>query len=425
MIRIHRAWWVALVVFLVLLSAAAFRSSVGVMLGPVEETFGWSRSATSIAVSVNLIFYGLTAPFAAALMERFGVRAIAAIALGLIGTGSALTVTMTEAWQLTLLWGVLIGLGTGSTALVFGSLVVSRWFVKNRGVVLGAIGAAFATGQLVFLPIIAYTVENKSWQLVAIGIGVAAFALIPIFWLVVADRPSAVGLRPYGVDDEAVIEEQVNNPNAGALTALTALIHASKSKTFWLLAITFFICGWTTNGIISTHFVPAAHDHGMSATTASTMLAVVGVFDIIGTIASGWLSDRFDPRKLLAIYYSLRGIALLAVPTFLGPNPDVPLVLIMILFGLDWVATVPPTVLLTQRAFGVERGAIVFGWIFAAHMIGAAFAASVSGYMRDVFGNYSGAWWLAGALAVLAAALAMMIPKRPVGKAELIPAQLN
>ena len=393
------------------------------MLGPVEETFGWSRSATSIAVSVNLVFYGLTAPFAAALMERFGVRAIAAIALGLIGTGSALTVTMTEAWQLTFLWGVLIGLGTGSTAIVFGSLVVSRWFVKHRGVVLGAVGAAFATGQLVFLPIIAYTVENKSWQLVAIAIGIAAFALIPIFWLVVADRPSAVGLQPYGA--ESFVEEEVNNPNAGAMTAITALVQASKSKTFWLLAITFFICGWTTNGIISTHFVPAAHDHGMSATTASTMLAVVGVFDIIGTIASGWLSDRFDPRKLLAIYYSLRGIALLAVPTFLGPNPDVPLVMIMILFGLDWVATVPPTVILTQRAFGIERGAIVFGWVFAAHMIGAAFAASISGYMRDVFGNYSAAWLLAGALAVVAAVLAMMIPKRPVTNVEHKPVQVS
>lgn len=408
-IRIHRAWWVALVIFSVLLASAAFRSSVGVMLTPIEDTFGWSRSATSIAVSVNLIFYGVTAPFAAALMERFGVRIIAVLALALIALGSLLTLVMTEAWHLTLAWGVVIGLGTGSTALVFGSLVVSRWFDKHRGVVLGVIGAAFATGQLIFLPMIALTIENSGWQTVSLAVAIAALVLIPAVWFVVADRPSAVGLAPYGAKDNHEDDPSSALSNLKALPVLRSVV---GSKQFWLLSVTFAICGWTTNGIISTHFVPAAHDHGMSATTASTMLAVVGVFDIIGTIGSGWLSDRFDPRKLLAIYYSLRGIALLSVPAVLGPNPDVPMLLIMVLFGLDWVATVPPTVLLTQRAFGIRKGSIVFGWVFAAHMVGAAAAASVSGYMRDVFGNYASAWILAGILALVASALALMIQKK-------------
>ena len=414
--RLHRAWWVALVVFLVLLASAAFRSSVGVMLVPIEGEFGWSRSATSLAVSVNLVFYGLTAPFAAALMERFGVRRVAALALVLIATGSLLTIVMTAAWQLTVLWGVLIGLGTGSTALVFGSLVAGRWFERHRGVVLGVMGAAFATGQLVFLPLIARTVEHGSWRTVAIGVGIAALALVPAVWFVIADRPSDVGLAPYGATTTTTTTGEAPTRAAGsgwaaAAGAVTTLRWAARTRAFWLLAGTFFVCGWTTNGIISTHFVPAAHDHGMTATTASALLAIVGIFDIIGTIGSGWLSDRFDPRILLAVYYGLRGIALLAVPALLGSDPSPPLLVVMVLFGLDWVATVPPTVLLCQRAFGRERGAIVFGWVFAAHMIGAAAAAVASGAIRDALGDYAWAWVAAGILALIASAASLAIPR--------------
>ena len=412
--RIHRAWLVAAVTFLVLIASAAFRSSVGLMIVPFEDDFGWSRSATSLAVSVNLVFYGLTAPFAAALMERFGVRRIAAGAMLLVAMGTALTTVMTQAWQLVLLWGVLVGLGTGSTALVFGALIANRWFVRHRGLVIGVFGAAWATGQLVFLPFISRTIETQGWRWASLGVAALAALTIPLVWLFLRDRPSDVGLRPYGAD-ETTVEEQSHNTThsawAAAATALTVLASAARTKAFWLLASTFFICGWTTNGIISTHFIPAMHDHGMGATTAAGLLAVVGLFDLIGTIGSGWLTDRMNPRILLGIYYGLRGVALIALPILLGPEVDPPIIIVMILFGLDWVATVPPTAMLCREIYGIERGAIVFGWVFAAHMVGAAAAAIVTGSIRVQLGDYFTAWILAGILALAAAVAALAIPK--------------
>lgn len=413
--RLHRAWLVAGVTFLVLLAAASFRSSVGVMVMPLEMEFGWSRSATSLAVSVNLVLYGLTAPFAAALMERFGIRRIAALALLLIAAGTGLTAVMSQSWQLVLLWGVLVGLGTGSTALVFGALVANRWFTRRRGLVMGVLGAAWATGQLVFLPIIAATIESHGWRYVSVGMAVACVILIIPVWLIIADRPAQVGLRPYGAQGQATDSENAINTThtgfAAARTAVTALGQAARSRAFWLLAGTFFVCGWTTNGIISTHFVPAMHDHGVTATAAASLLAIVGIFDLVGTIGSGWLTDRVDPRYLLVAYYGLRGIALLALPLVLGPQIDPPLIVMMILFGLDWVATVPPTATLCTRIWGPERGPIVFGWVFASHMIGAAVAATVSGAIRDALGDYAAAWYLAGALAVIAALACLAIPR--------------
>ena len=386
------------------------------MVVPFEMEFGWTRAATSLAVSVNLVIYGVTAPFAAALMERFGIRQVAVAALALIAAGTGLTILMSQTWQLVLLWGVLVGLGTGATALVFGALVAQRWFTHRRGLVIGILGAAWATGQLVFLPVIARTIENNGWRFASGAIAVVCIALIPLVWFVIADRPADVGLRPFGAEGDLTdAERDVNTTHSAwraASTALTTLRDAARTRAFWLLAGTFFVCGWTTNGIISTHFVPAMHDHGVSATTAASLLAIVGIFDLIGTIGSGWLTDRVDPRILLALYYGLRGVALLALPIILGPNIDPPLIVVMILFGLDWVATVPPTAVLCGRIFGPERGPVVFGWVFASHMIGAAFAASVSGWMRDAMGDYASAWFLAGGLAVLAAVASLLIPAR-------------
>ena len=412
----HRAWIVAGVTFLVLLASAAFRSSVGVLVVPFEEEFGWTKSAISLAVSVNLVLYGVTAPFAAALMERFGIRQVAVAALALIATGTGLTLVMNASWQLVILWGVLVGLGVGSTALVFGALVANRWFTARRGLVMGLFGAAWATGQLVFLPLITRTIEIAGWRTASLIVTLLAAALIPLVWIVLQDRPSAVGLRPYGASGSETAEEQEQNAThsgwAAARLAIDGLLVGMRSRTFWLLAGTFFVCGWTTNGIISTHFIPAAHDHGMGATAAAGLLAVVGIFDLIGTIGSGWLTDRFDPRVLLAIYYGLRGVALLGLPLLLGPDIDPPLLVIMVLFGLDWVATVPPTVVLCTRFYGRERGPIVFGWVFAAHMVGAAVAATVTGVIRDSAGDYATAWFLAGGLAVLAAIAVLLIPRR-------------
>ncbi|MBU6245093.1 MAG: MFS transporter [Actinomycetales bacterium] len=415
MLRIHRAWAVAAVTFLVLIAAATFRSSFGVMVVPLESDFGWPRSATSLAVSVNLVVYGLSAPFAAALMERFGVRRIAALSMAFIAIGTGLTIYMQHSWQLVVLWGLVVGLGTGGTALVFGSLIVNRWFVTRRGLVLGIIGTAYATGQLAFLPLISRAIEASSWRAASAIIAGLCLLVIPLIIVVLRDRPSDVGLRPYGATGEASTTEQAANSTGSgwkaAASAITALRQASRTRAFWLLAGTFFICGWTTNGIISTHFVPAAHDHGMGATTAAGLLAIVGVFDIIGTIGSGWLTDRFDPRILLGVYYALRGIALLAVPFILGPDVEPPIIVIMILFGLDWVATVPPTVTLCRQAFGIETGAIVFGWVFASHMIGAGASAAVSGALHEALGDYASAWYLAGALAILAAGACAWIPR--------------
>jgi sugar phosphate permease len=414
-LRIHRAWPVAGVTFLVLIASAAFRSSFGVMIVPFEDEFGWSREATSLAVSVNLVFYGVTAPFATALMERFGVARIAAGAMALIALGTGLTVFMTQAWQLVLLWGVVVGLGCGSTALVFGALIANRWFAARRGLVLGILGTAFATGQLIFLPMIAKAIEQNGWRTASQAISAMCALTIPLVLIVIRDRPSDVGLRPYGAIGEPPPEELGRNAThsgwRAASTALVTLRSAATTPAFWLLAGTFFVCGWTTNGIISTHFVPAMHDHGIGPTTAASLLAIVGIFDIIGTIGSGWLTDRVNPRLLLALYYGLRGVALITLPIILGPDVQPPLIVVMILFGLDWVATVPPTATLCRQIYGVDKGAIVFGWVFASHMIGAATAAAVSGAMRAASGDYMSAWILAGSLAILAGLACLAIPR--------------
>jgi MFS family permease len=410
--RVHRAWLVAAVTFLVLLASAAFRSSLGVMLVPIEDDLGWTRTQTSFAVSLNLLVYGLAAPFAAALLERIGVLRTAIGALLLISAGCLATTVMTAPWQLAGLWGVVIGIATGSVALVFGAIVANRWFVARRGLVVGILGAAWATGQLVFLPMLAAIVEASGWRAASLTIAVVCAALLPIVAAVLRDRPADVGLQPYGgVAAEAAPGDAPPSARGAVVHAVTVLREAFRTRSFLLLAGTFFVCGWTTNGIISSHFVPAAHDHGMPATTAAGLLAVVGVFDICGTIGSGWLTDRVDPRLLLAVYYGLRGLALLAVPALLGPGVEPPLLVVVALFGLDWVATVPPTVMLCRAAFGPERGGIVFGWVFAAHMVGAAVAAAASGALRAASGDYTSAWLLAGGLAVSAAAASLVLPR--------------
>jgi predicted MFS family arabinose efflux permease len=410
--RVHRAWLVAAVTFLVLLASAAFRSSLGVLLVPIEEDLGWTRTQTSIAVSLNLVVYGVAAPFAAALLERLGVRRTAVGALVLIAAGCLGTTVMTHPWQLSALWGVVIGIATGSVALVFGAIVANRWFVARRGLVVGILGAAWATGQLIFLPLLAALVDAFGWRAASLAVAGVCLALLPAVAAVLRDRPEDVGLLPYGGAEQQLTTEAPASARAAVGYAVTVLRDASRTRAFLLLAGTFFVCGWTTNGIISSHFVPAAHDHGMPATTAAGLLAVVGVFDIVGTIGSGWLTDRVDPRLLLAAYYGLRGLALLAVPALLGPSVEPPMLVVVALFGLDWVATVPPTVVLCRAAFGPDRGGIVFGWVFAAHMVGAGVAAAVSGALRSSSGDYTSAWLLAGALAVTAAAASLLLPRQ-------------
>ncbi|QBR94544.1 MFS transporter [Nocardioides euryhalodurans] len=395
-----------------LVAAAGFRSSTGALLVPLEEEFGWSRATTSGAVSLNLVVYGLTAPFAAALMERFGVRRVVAAALALVALGSGLTLVMTSPWQLWLLWGFAVGIGTGSLALVFGAIVANRWFVRHRGVVVGVFSAASSTGQLVFLPAIAALAAGPGWRWAAALVTVFALLLVPLVLWVLRDSPAQVGTTPYGApDDEPATPPPAPAEGAGAATlALRTLRESSRSRTFWILLGTFWICGWSTNGLIGTHFIPAAHDHGMPATTSAGLLALIGVFDIVGTVASGWLTDRVDSRYLLFGYYFFRGLSLLAVPWLLGPHVHPSLFLFILFYGLDWVATVPPTVALCRQHFGIERSGVVFGWVFASHMVGAGVAASFAGWVRTVQGDYLAAWLTAGGLCVLAAVACLAIP---------------
>jgi MFS family permease len=369
---------------------------------------------TSAAVSANLLVYGLTAPFAAALAERFGLRRVLTGALLLLAAGTGLTLVMTDPWQLFVLWGLVVGSGAGAMALVFGAIVANRWFVARRGLVTGVFSAAFATGQLALLPVLARLSADHGWRAAAGLTCVLAAVLVPLGTGWMANRPEAVGLRPYGADPAA---EPGSPPvlTGGLATAVrravAELAQVSRNVSFWLLAGTFFVCGWSTNGLIGTHLVAAAHDHGMPATTAASLLALIGLFDIAGTIGSGWLSDRIDPRSLLLVYYGLRGLSLLALSTVLGRTVDVPLLLFVAFYGLDWVATVPPTVALCREAFGLERAGVVFGWVFASHMVGAAAAASFAGAVREVFGSYTPAWYVAGGLCLVAAVAALFVPR--------------
>jgi MFS family permease len=348
--RVHRAWWVAAVAFVALVASAGFRATPGVLILPLQEEFGWSTATVSFAVSVNLLLFGLTAPFAAALMEQFGMRRVVATALCVVAAGSGLTVFMTASWQLVLCWGVLVGLGTGSMALVFAATVANRWFTRSRGLVTGILTAGSATGQLVFLPLVAVLAESSGWRTAALVVAGSALAVVPLVLLLLADRPADVGLEPYG--GPAPVGAAPPPAGGAAVAAVSALRRASRTPAFWLLAGGFAICGASTNGLIATHFVPAAHDHGMGTTTAAGLLALVGVFDVVGTIASGWLTDRVDSRLLLAWYYALRGLSLFALPFLFAAVPHATMLLFIVFYGLDWVATVPPTVALCRERFG-------------------------------------------------------------------------
>ncbi|MFF8650983.1 MFS transporter [Streptomyces griseoluteus] len=407
--RVHRAWFVAAVTFVTIIGAAAFRSLPGLLIDPLHAEFGWSRATIGAAVSVNLALYGLTAPFAAALMDRFGIRRVVAVALTVIALGAGLTVWMTAPWQLMLCWGLFVGLGSGSMALAFAATVTGRWFTSRRGLVSGILTAASASGQLIFLPLLSWIVEHHHWRPAAVTVALAALAVVPFVWLLLRDHPADVGLKPYGATEFVPKPPPVTG---AARRALAVLASAVRTGQFWLLAGSFAICGASTNGLIQTHFVPAAHDHGMPVPAAASLLAVIGVFDVLGTIASGWFTDRFDSRRLLAVYYALRGISLLFLPMLLGPAVQVPMVFFIVFYGLDWVATVPPTLALCRERFG-DDSAIVFGWVLASHQIGAAVIAWLGGFARDVFGSYDMVWYASGSLCAAAALMSLVIRRRP------------
>ncbi|HEX5967560.1 MAG TPA: MFS transporter, partial [Intrasporangium sp.] len=409
--RVHPAWWVAGVTFLTIIGAAGFRSTPGVMMNPLHDEFGWPMGVIGGAVSVNLVLYGLVAPFSAALMERLGVQRVVACALVLVSVGSLLPIWMTASWQLVLSWGLLVGLGTGAMAMALVATVTGRWFVKSRGLVTGLLTAAGATGQLVFLPVLAWLAEHSGWRSAALATGAMALAVVPLVLWRLHDHPSDLGLTAYGAPAGTPTARPARPDGRPVRLALEALRDAARTKVFWLLAGGFAICGISTNGLVGTHFIPAAHDHGMPLTTAAGLLALVGIFDIAGTVFSGWLTDRIDPRVLLGVYYTLRGASLLLLPSLFSDDLHVNMLAFIIFYGLDWVATVPPTIALCREAFG-DRAPIVFGWVFASHQIGAAISAAGAGVIRDQLGAYTVAWYVAGALCFAAAAMSMSITKR-------------
>ncbi|MDI3558795.1 MFS transporter [Bradyrhizobium sp. Arg816] len=409
--NIHYGWVMVGVTFLTALISAGTVGAPGVFIVPLQHEFGWSTAQISSALSIRFILFGLMAPFAAALLNRYGLRNVTLTAQLIVVSALVLSLGMTEVWQLVLLWGVVIGIGTGMTALVLGATIATRWFAARRGLVVGIMTASVATGQLVFLPLLASLTERYGWRLalgfVCIALCVSAVAVL----LAMRDRPSDLGLRPFG--DEGTEPLPAPPVSHGSITgvALGTLRDASKSRAFWILFATFFVCGASTNGLVQVHLIPMCLDFGIPQVQAASLLAAMGIFDFFGTIMSGWLSDRYDNRYLLFWYYGLRGLSLIFLPfsdfSFYG------LSIFAMFYGLDWIATVPPTVRLTAQKFGPERANLVFGWIFAGHQLGAGTAAFGAGFSRTVYESYLPAFFIAGALCVFASLIVLALSRQP------------
>jgi sugar phosphate permease len=389
-----------------MLITSGVRATPGLFMVPLESEFGWSRATISVAIAVNIALFGLIGPFAASVMHRWGLRRVVLAALALLAASVAVSTRMHTEWQLLLLWGVLVGSGTGVTAMVLAAVVATRWFDARRGVVLGALSAANATGQLVFLPLLAGVVESSGWRSAALIVAGAALVVFALVFVFMRDRPSDIGLRPYGQAADAV-------PPAGPppMAPIAALRFAARTPAFWVLAGTFFVCGASTNGLIGTHLISACHDVGISAVRSAQLLAVMGIFDILGTTASGWLTDRYSARHLLFGYYTLRGLSLLFLPVTLLTG-GASLGLFAVFYGLDWIATVPPTVKLTTESFGRENTGVVYGWIGASHQLGASMAAFGAGAIRTELGEYRIAFLIAGVLCLLAGASFLTVGRR-------------
>lgn len=410
--KLHYAWVVAGVTFVTLLAAAGARATPGVTILPFGNEFQWSRAKVSSIISINIFLYGLIGPFAAALYQRFGLRRTMMTAMVLLSAGYGLSTWATAYWQFVILWGFVVGAGSGMAATVLGAAVANRWFTKRRGLVMGVLTASTATGQLVFLPSLASAVTaHGNWRAAPWIVAAATLAVVPVIWFFMRDDPRDVGRRPYG--EEGAPEAPTNSGKAGnpAKRALAVLVEAVQVRDFWLLAGSFFVCGASTNGLIGTHLISAAFDCGIPEVRAAGLLAAMGLFDLVGTTASGWLSDRYNCRYLLFGYYGLRGLSLLFLPQALL-GPVVGLGVFAVFYGLDWIATVPPTVRLTGEVFGREKASIVFGWVVAAHQVGAAFAAYTAGALRTYFGDYSPAFIGAGVLCLIAAVGVLPIARK-------------
>ena len=390
--------------FLALLVSAGLRSAPGVMMLPLEQHFGWDRATISASAAIGILLYGLVGPFAAALMLSIGIKRTMLGGLVLMASATLASLWMTEPWQYVLSWGVISGVGSGAVASVLGAAVVNRWFATRQGLVMGMLTASTATGALVFLPVLAWLAEGGAWRPVALAVSIASSAMLPLVFLFVPEHPQDVGVRRFGETEDSAPPPPLKQAATASL-AFTALFRAARSPMFWLLFGTFFVCGLTTNGLVGTHMIAFCGDHGIAPVQAAGLLSLMGLFDLIGTTASGWLTDRYDPRKLLFVYYGLRGLSLLALP-FLDFGAG-SLFLFAVFYGLDWIATVPPTVKLANLTFGERDAPIVFGWVMVGHQLGAATAAFGAGAIRAWTGTYTPAFLIAGAFG-LAAAVAIL-----------------
>ena len=407
--KIHPGWIAVTVTFFTLMASAGYRSAPSVLIVPLEEAFGWSRSQISLAVSINVLLFGLVAPFAAALMERFTVRKVVMSALLRVSVSATSTIFMNQPWHLWALWGVGVGIGAGSMALVFAATIANRWFIARKGIVVGALTAATASGQLIFLPMLSHFAVTYGWKSVSLTVGGAAALIIPFIFFFLKEKPELIGVTPYGAPENW--QPPAPNEYSAGRIAIDTLKVSSRSKDFWILWGTFFVCGLSTNGLIGTHFIPAAHDHGMAETVAASLLALVGVFDVIGTIFSGWLTDRMDPRRLLFFYYGLRGLSLFLLPSILFSTMHPSTLVFVIFYGLDWVATVPPTLMLCRIVMGTQRSAVVYGWVFVGHQVGASVAAIGAAVLRVKLGDYALAFYISATMCLVAALAVLQIAK--------------
>jgi MFS family permease len=412
--KIHPGWIAVAVTFVTLMATAGFRSAPSVLIVPLEDAFGWSRSDISLAVAINVLLFGLVSPFAAALMEKFGIRKVVMSALTTVSLGAFLTIFIQAPWQLIATWGVIVGVGTGSMALVFAATVANRWFVAKRGLVTGILTAASATGQLIFLPGLSHLAQTYGWKSVSLTVASFAMLVVPFVFFFLRDKPADLGILPYGAP--ADWQPPAKSELSAVALAIDTLKQSSKRKDFWYLFGSFFVCGLSTSGLIGTHFIPAAHDHGMPTTLAASLLAMVGVFDVIGTVFSGWLTDRYDPRKLLFFYFGLRGLSLFLLPSILFSSIHPSTLVFVIFYGLDWVATVPPTIMLCRAVLGPQRASVVYGWVFVGHQIGGAVAAFGAALLRVQIGDYAVAFYISGALCILTSYFVLQIANGADGK---------
>jgi MFS family permease len=400
---------VVAVTFFALLVAAGLRATPGVLMVPLELNFGWDRATISFAAAVGIFLYGLVGPFAAALMMSIGIRRTLLGGLMLMAAATCSSLWMSKPWHYVLTWGLLSGIGSGAVASVLGAAVVNRWFATRQGLVMGLLSASTATGSLIFLPFLASLSHTGAWRPVVATVSLACLALVPVVALVFPERPSDIGTRRFGEDVDSPPPAPPRQARTAGL-AVTVLLRAARRPVFWLLFGTFFVCGLTTNGLVGTHMIAFCGDNGIAPVAAAGLLSMMGFFDLLGTTASGWLTDRHDPRRLLVAYYGLRGASLVALP-FISFDAT-HLTVFAVIYGLDWIATVPPTVKLANQAFG-EEGPIAFGWIQTGHQLGAAVAAFGAGVLRQQTGSYVPAFVAAGAMGVLAAGVLLLAMRNP------------